>query len=140
MIVRGTLAPELKKHPHSPVRNRPTGVTMGTLVQLGSPSTEVTSSPSKQPRLEKKSQRLEAFSLLANKSLHGCYSEKVADILQSHSYNFVLSDPHLPDNPVSFRLDFLVCLFYPIRPGLQHGNGFLQLQPNSYNQAASLLT
>lgn len=69
---------------------------MGTpMVQTGSPSSEKRS-------VLKAAQRAEAFGQLADKSLGGCYNEKVADILQSHSYNFVLSDPHLPDNPIVY--------------------------------------
>ncbi|GAQ81276.1 PAS/LOV protein [Klebsormidium nitens] len=69
---------------------------MGTpLVQLGSPSAERRSA-------SKAAQKAEAYSQLAEKSLRGSYNEKVADILQSHSYNFVLSDPTLPDNPIVY--------------------------------------
>nr|AML77084.1 putative LOV domain-containing protein [Interfilum paradoxum] len=63
---------------------------MGTpIVGVGSPSTQLT------PKSHK-------FSQLAEKSLNVSYNTRVADILQSHSYNFVLSDPQLPDNPIVF--------------------------------------
>nr|AML76457.1 putative LOV domain-containing protein [Entransia fimbriata] len=40
---------------------------------------------------------------LAEKSLCSCYDEKVAQLLQQHyEYNFVLTDPRLPDNPIVY--------------------------------------